>query len=80
MVKRKDRQYNGQNEGQIIQWSKGRTDNTMVKKRKDREHNGQTEKGQRTQWPKRGRTENTMAKRSREKNKYLSTKEENKTK
>ena len=52
----------------------------MVKKRKDREHNGQTEKGQRTQWPKRGRTENTMAKRSREKNKYLSTKEENKTK
>jgi uncharacterized protein with FMN-binding domain len=44
MVKRKDRQYNGQKKGQTIQWSKEGTDNTMVK-RKDRQYNGQ-KKGQ----------------------------------
>jgi hypothetical protein len=33
MVKRKDRQYNGQKKGQTIQWSKERTDNTMVKRK-----------------------------------------------
>ena len=31
MAKRKDRQYNGQKKGQTIQWSKERTDDTMVK-------------------------------------------------
>ena len=36
MAKKKDRQYNGQNKkGQTIQWSKKRTDNTMVKIKKD---------------------------------------------
>jgi hypothetical protein len=50
MDKRKDRQYNGQKKGQTIQWSKERTDNTMVK-RKDRQYNGQ-KKGQTIQWSK----------------------------
>jgi heme/copper-type cytochrome/quinol oxidase subunit 4 len=49
-VKRKDRQYNGQKEGQTIQWPKERTDNTTAK-RKDRQYNGQ-KKGQTIQWPK----------------------------
>jgi hypothetical protein len=37
MTKRKDKQYNGQNKGQTIQWPKERTDNTMAK-RKDRQY------------------------------------------
>jgi quinol-cytochrome oxidoreductase complex cytochrome b subunit len=36
----KDRQYNGQNKGQTIQWPKERTDNTMAKQ-KDKQYNGQ---------------------------------------
>jgi hypothetical protein len=36
MVKRKDRQYNGQKKGQTIHWPKERTDNTMIK-RKDKQ-------------------------------------------
>jgi hypothetical protein len=37
---RKDKQYNGQKEGQIMQWTKERTDNTTVK-RKDKQYIGQ---------------------------------------
>jgi hypothetical protein len=44
MAKKKDKQYNGQNKGQTIQWPKERRDNTMAKK-KDKQYNGQ-EKGQ----------------------------------
>jgi hypothetical protein len=45
MDKTKDRQYNGQNEGQTIQWPKRRTDNTMAKTQtKDRQYNGQNKK------------------------------------
>jgi hypothetical protein len=57
---RKDRQYNGQKEGQTIQWPKERTDITLAK-RKDRQYTGQ-KKGQKIQCPKE-RTNNTMAKR-----------------
>jgi hypothetical protein len=49
-IKTKDRQYNGQNKGETIQWPKERTNNTMAK-RKDRQYNGQN-KGQTIQWPK----------------------------
>ena len=62
MTKRmKDRQYNDQKKGQIIQWPKEMTDNTMTK-RKDRQYNDQ-KKGQIIQWPKERRTDNTMTKR-----------------
>jgi hypothetical protein len=43
MVKKKDNQHNGQKEGQTTQWSKRRTNNTMVKRKKDKQHNGQKE-------------------------------------
>jgi hypothetical protein len=37
MAKRKDRQYNGQNKGQTIQWPKERTNNAVAK-RKDSQY------------------------------------------